>query len=113
MVGDQPAERVVGQPRHPGRRAAQPGQADGGVQLRAADLHVEAAGLLQPAKVRRAQADHRFAEGDDVVRHGRFLEGQKSEVGGQRSEVGSQFSLSAIYESGVKMGLFTISDSDL
>ena len=71
-VGDQPAQRIVGQPRHPGRRMAQPGQADRGVQLGAADLNVEAAGLLQPAKVRRTEANHRFAEGDHVVWHRGF-----------------------------------------
>ena len=44
--------------------------ADGGVQLRAADLHIEAARLLQAAKVRRTEANHRLAEGDHVIRHG-------------------------------------------
>ena len=46
------------------RRSAQPSQADGRVQLGAADLHVEAVRLFQAAKIRRAEADHRLAEGD-------------------------------------------------
>src|SRR5205814_940972 len=53
-------------PRRPGGLAAQAGQADGGVQFGAADLHVEAAGLLEAAEVGRRQADHRLAEGDHV-----------------------------------------------
>src|SRR5581483_430141 len=70
VVGDEPAERVVGQARHPGGAAAEAAEADGGVQLGAADLDVEAARLLQAAELRRAQPDHGLAEGDDVIRHG-------------------------------------------
>ena len=66
VVGDQPAERVVRQARHPGGGATEAGDADRGVQLRPADLHVEAAGLLQAAAVGRGQANHRLAECDDV-----------------------------------------------
>src|SRR5262249_38570729 len=69
LVEKQPPERVVGNPRDPRRRAAEPRQGNRGVEFRAADLHVERTGLFQPLKVRRTEANHRFAESDYFVGH--------------------------------------------
>ncbi len=70
MIGDEPAEGVVGEARNPGRRVAEMRQADGGIEFGAADLDVEAARLFETMKVGRTESDHRFAEGHNFVRHG-------------------------------------------
>ena len=48
--GDQPAERVLRQPRNPARRHSQPRGRDGDVQLAAADIQIERMRLLEPLK---------------------------------------------------------------
>src|SRR5262249_22154694 len=58
-----------GQARNPGGGTAEPSQAGGGIQFRTADQQVQAAGLLQPAEVGRAEPDHGLAEGDHIVGH--------------------------------------------
>jgi hypothetical protein len=68
-IGDQPAQRVISQARHPGDIAPESSQPNGGVKFSAADLHIQRLRLLEPAKVRRTEANHRFAESDDIVRH--------------------------------------------
>ena len=73
LVHNQATQRIAGQPRHPGRRASQPAQGHGRIQLRPANLDVEAARLFQALKVRRTEPDHGLAEGDDVVGHGAHL----------------------------------------
>src|SRR5262249_38996444 len=65
-AGDQPTQRVVGQPGHPGTRPPEPGQADGRVHRAPAYLDIQAVRLFQPAEVCRGQADHGLAEGDDI-----------------------------------------------
>ncbi len=69
LVGDQPAEWIVGQPRHPGGPPAEAGERDCGVELGAADLQVEAVRLLEAAKCGRGETDHRLAERDHFMGH--------------------------------------------
>src|SRR5262249_27156336 len=57
VVGDEPAQWVPGQTRYPGAGTSEPGQGNGGIQLRATDEQLQAAGLLQTPEVRRAEAN--------------------------------------------------------
>jgi NAD(P)-dependent dehydrogenase (short-subunit alcohol dehydrogenase family) len=66
VIGDHVAERVFGEAGHPARRDAEPRGGNGDVELAAADVGVEAAGLLEPLGIRRSEPHHGFAEGDEI-----------------------------------------------
>ena len=66
------APRVLGgQRRDEPRAQAEPGHRGQHVGLGAADLHVEREGLIEAKRGRRGQAQHDFAQSDEVVAHGR------------------------------------------
>ena len=69
MVNDKPAQRIARQPRHPGSRTPQPGQANRCIQFRSPDFYVESSCLFKAMEIRRTQPDHRFAESHHVMRH--------------------------------------------
>jgi hypothetical protein len=69
LIADQAAEGIFRERGDPGRGQAQAGGADGDIELAAADVDPELAGLLDALEKRRGQADHGLAEGDDVKRH--------------------------------------------
>src|SRR3954471_4622010 len=61
-VGDQMTKGIVRKARDPEGRSPKPGGGDRDVELATADVKVERVRLLQPLKIGRSQADHRFAE---------------------------------------------------
>jgi NAD(P)-dependent dehydrogenase (short-subunit alcohol dehydrogenase family) len=65
-VRDHVAERVFRETGHPARRDTEPRGGNGDVELAAANVGVEAAGLLEPLEIRRSEPHHGFAEGDEI-----------------------------------------------
>lgn len=67
---DVPAELIVPEPAYPAGRKAQPDNADRKIGLRAAEPHLEAAGIPEGPGLERGKENHGLAEGNNV-RHGR------------------------------------------